>query len=78
MEVPGYYGEQVQVLQLAKKGLFEKGVYGWRFPYGSTGMISLGDGNFYFSEDFYEEGQHGSRICLYRYTGEAERPFEKI
>ena len=78
MEVPGYYGEQVKVLQLAKKGLFEKGVYGWRFPYGSTGMISLGDGNFYFSEDFYEEGQHGSRICLYRYTGEAERPFEKI
>ena len=75
--MPGCYGEEVKVLQLAEKGLCEKGVCGYRFPYGSTGMISLGGGLFYFSEEFYEDGAHGSNICLYRYTGDAEGPFEK-
>lgn len=74
----GCYGETGNVLTLVQKGLFEKGVYGYRFPYGSTGMISLGDGRFYFSENYYVDGLHGSRICLYRYTGNAEMPFEKL
>ena len=53
----------------------EKG--GSYFRYGSTGMIALGGGLFYFSEDHNGEGYWDSTICLYRYTGEG-RLFEKI
>ncbi len=37
------------------------------FPYGSTGMIALGDGNFYFSRDFCIEGLYGTNVQLYKY-----------
>jgi len=76
--LPGYGDTPRKVLQLAQKGLSEKGIYGYRFAYGSTGMISLGDGRFYFSEEHYDNGAHSSEICLYRYTQEAEKPFVKI
>ena len=66
------------VLSLKESGLYEKGIYGYRFPYGSTGMIALGDGFFYFSHNAVVEGKHCSEICLYRYTGDAEGPFEQV
>ena len=69
----GVYG---MTLSVKEKGLYEKGIYGYRFPYGSTGMIALGDGYFYFSEDHGKNGEYSSDIRLYRYTGLAERPFE--
>ena len=62
-------------LKIKEAGLFEKGIYGYRFPYGSTGMISLGDGYFYFSHNKVEDGKHYAEICLYRYTGAADGPF---
>lgn len=37
------------------------------FPYGSTGMISLGDGYFYFSRDYRKEDFYGTNIQLYKY-----------
>ncbi len=37
------------------------------FPYGSTGMISLGDGYFYFSRDFQKDGLYGTNIALYKF-----------
>jgi len=66
------------VLSLKESGLYEKGVYGYRFPYGSTGMISLGDGFFYFSHNAVVDGRHCADICLYRHTGEAEEVFERV
>ena len=65
-------------LSVKEKGLCEKGMYGYRFPYGSTGMIALGDGYFYFSEDHGKNGEYSSDIRLYRYTGIADKPFELV
>lgn len=67
-------GETGKVLSLVEK---EDGILGSYFRYGSTGMIALGGGMFYFSEDHNGEGYWDSMIRLYRYTGEG-RLFEKI
>ncbi len=41
-------------------------ICGSDFPYGSTGIISLGDGYFYMARPFKEDGIHGGVIELYR------------
>lgn len=42
------------------------GIWGSRFPYGSTGIASLGDGSFYVSQAFYENGSYGSSVSMFR------------
>lgn len=76
----GHAGMTGEVLSLKQAGLFDKssGIYGYEFRYGSTGMASLGDGRFYFSEDHGQNGEFDSHLCLYRYTGAIPAPFEKI
>ena len=71
----GLNGTEGKVLFLKEEGLCGNSIYGCRFPYGSTGMASLGNGYFYFSEDHSEKGSYSSEIRLYRYTGDAEKPF---
>ena len=71
----GLNGMQGKLLSLKEAGLCGNSIYGYRFPYGSTGMASLGNGYFYFSEDHSEKGSYSSEIRLYRYTGDAEKPF---
>lgn len=62
-----------------EKGIpHESGVWGWNFPYGSTGMISLGDGFYYFSEEGRDEEGHFSTIRLYRWSGEENAPFVPV
>lgn len=58
-----------EVIQLAAVGQKDEatGICGIDFPYGATGMISLGDGNFYFSRDFSENNTWGTDIGLYRF-----------
>ena len=62
--------ENVSTLTLAKIGREheQSGVWGMPFPYGSTGMISLGDGHFYFSQHFGngKETPWGTNVVLYR------------
>ena len=41
-------------------------------------MISLGDGLFYFSEDYKDDEGYASHIRLYRYTGDMRKPFEAL
>jgi hypothetical protein len=69
---------QGALLFLKETGLCSNSIYGYRFPYGSTGMIALGNGYFYFSEDHSEKGSYSSEIRLYRYTGDAEKPFMPV
>ena len=63
-----------ETLALAKAGEYHEasGVCGWNFPYGATGMISLGDSYFYFSQDRgnREEGW-GTTVKLYQFREEA-------
>ena len=53
------------------------GIRGVEFPYGATGMISLGDGYFYFSQDFREEDGWGTEVVLYRFDREKDN-FERV
>ena len=71
----GLNGTKGKVLWLKEAGLCDNAIYGYRFPYGSTGMASLGNGYFYFSQDHSDKGAYSSEIRLYRYTGNAEKPF---
>ncbi len=45
----------------------KSGVRGYYFPYGSTGVISLGDGSFYFSQNYKNENGYGTNVKLYQY-----------
>ena len=58
------YGEVMQLATLGQKDE-ATGICGIDFPYGATGMISLGDGNFYFSRDFSENNTWGTDVGLY-------------
>lgn len=65
-------GEKGDVLFLAEAGELDEntGIKGINFPYGATGMISLGDGYFYFSKDFAnEDGTRGTVVGLYEFDG---------
>ena len=61
--------EKGSELYLAKVGNCdeETGIYGYDFPYGATGIISLGDGTFYFSQNYKNENGYGSNFKLYTY-----------
>ena len=70
LEGIGHTGE---TLTLAESGEChaESGIYGWKFPYGATGMIALGDSCFYFSQpkNTPEEG-NATTVKLYRFREE--------
>ena len=74
----GALDEEITVLPLAEIGERHEasGVYGMSFPYGSTGMIALGDGCFYFSQDFGNgrENPWGTNVALYRFDGNGFEP----
>ncbi len=61
--------ETGDIMHLASLGQKDEatGICGINFPYGATGMISLGDGNFYFSRDFSGNNTYGTDIGLYRF-----------
>lgn len=78
--------EEGQVLFLKEAGNLhaESGIYGWEFPYGSTGFYSFGNGYFYVSEPATVRYNGGTRrlqtskIRLYRFTGETPIGFEAV
>lgn len=73
----GCYGETGLVLTLAKVGEEGKnGIFGSFFPFGATGIFSLGDGRFYFSEDGAADSKHFTNVVMYRYIG-GESLFER-
>lgn len=52
------------------------GVRGYYFPYGATGIISLGDGYFYFSQNYKNENGYGTNVKLYQY--EVNKGFHEV
>lgn len=62
--------EEILTLSLAKVGQKDEktNIWGIDFPYGSTGIISLGDGIFYFSQNFLNDSGHGTNIALYQFN----------
>ena len=57
-----------EVLSLLDNGAGEK-TPGWNFEYGSTGLYSFGDGQFYVSHDSKCEGGFDTHVKLYRWDG---------
>ena len=54
----------------------KSGLRGWNFKYGSTGILSLGNGLFYISENSKtKEGLQQTVLRLYRWTGDPDGPF---
>ncbi|MBQ8254662.1 MAG: hypothetical protein IJY94_04065 [Clostridia bacterium] len=79
-ELIGYDGEKGLVLTLKNTGERKNGIYGVKFPHGSTGIYSFGDGRFYISHHTYskEEG-HATNVYLYRLVNnDGVIDFEKI
>ena len=60
-----------EYLSLKKIGSEHKGsgIWGSNFPYGSTGVISLGENKFYFSIPSGEDGKWKAEIVPYTYDG---------
>lgn len=74
-------GEKGAVIQLAESGLYDErsGVYGWNFNWGATGIFSLGNGYFYISQNgVTPDKKQSCRLQLYRWTGEADSPFDEV
>lgn len=69
LENPPVEKDGKKYLPLAKKHLHDEksGVYGLDFKYGATGMISLGNGMWYFSKDKKTEQGYCSEIVLCQY-----------
>jgi len=71
MNAPEYEKDGKTYLPLAKRGLaHESGIYGSDFAYGSTGVIALGDGLYYFSEPTSKAGVYTSCVRLYKLSGD--------
>ena len=67
-------------LTLLDDGIYHKesGVYGYVFPYGSTGMQALGGGYFLFSKEKKNSaGLCASDVELYRFVGQPSKLFDK-
>lgn len=72
-----YHGKD-KVIPLAEGGLRDNatGISGWNFAYGSTGMHALGNGYFYFSENYASKDGQSTTLRLYRRTS-SPQGFEK-
>lgn len=78
-ELIGRKGEKGLVLTSAKLGVMGKqeGIYGTNFPYGATGMASMGNGVFYFSHDGYDSDKgYFTTVTKYRYAPNGSEIFE--
>lgn len=64
--------EEMETLSLLPLGECDaaSGVYGWRFPYGATGLNSIGDGQWLISHNRVEDGEQCSTIHLYEWNRE--------
>lgn len=69
----GCDGLQGEVLSLKPVGPCENGIYGSRFPYGSIGLFSLGDGSFFVGcPDHSDPDDLAAHVILYRLQMEGE------
>ena len=77
-ELIGIDGEVGELLSLQKLGNRREGedIWGWYFPYGSTGLYSFGNGEWLISENCLTDGGEQCSY-IYKYTFDGEHPFVK-
>lgn len=68
-----------KVLALSSMGQYDEasGIYGWHFPWGATGIHSVGDGYFYISHNSSWPEQCAT-LRLYKWTGGSVQPFAMV
>ena len=71
--------ERGRLLTLLPEGLHDpaSGTYGWEF-HGNYGLAALGDGYFYVAEGSKVGDRQAGDVHLYRWTGHAPAPFERV
>lgn len=71
MSLPAKEENGKMLLTLARLGKCHEstGICGSDFPYGSTGVIALGEGKFYFSKPSDTHGVWSTEIALYSFDG---------
>lgn len=72
---------KVKTLALLQAGPSDtkSGVYGWHFPWGSTGLCPLGDGLFYISHnEKSKDGQQQTTIHKYKWAGNTQNAFTLV
>jgi len=80
----GRGGECGRVIKTVGGDLCKSGLAtGYRFPYGSTGIASVGDGFFYISKPKSRKGENGrtyysTDTTLYRHTDDSRELFELV
>lgn len=75
------YIDEGNVVSLWDKGLEHQqtGIRGWNFGVGSTGMVHLEDGLYYFSHSHKTSEGQGSNIRLYQFGGDGPtQPFNQV
>ena len=74
-----YETKPQMLLSLSDNGEHQGDIYGWRFPYGSTGIHAFGNGWYYISENYKDPDGKGqaSHITLYKLYGRDNTPFCK-
>ena len=73
------YIKKGNVVSLLRKGLCSDGIYGWNFKYGSTGIVSLGDGYFYISHNGRSaDGKEYTNLKMYRFVPDSSLGFELV
>lgn len=60
---------RLELLQAGAK--HDSGVYGWDFPWGSTGLYAFGDGYYYVSHEGRDGEMYNTHVKLYRWDGKA-------
>ncbi len=74
--------ESAKIIKLLEVGIrhASTGIYGWKFPYGQTGLIAFGDGYYYISHNGHtDDGMQNSTVRLYRWNIDSpSAPFELI
>ena len=72
-------GHDGEALALARVGECDEatGIYRYRFGYGDTGIIALGDGNYYFSHD-RKTAEEGFTTTVKLYHHDSENGFSPV
>lgn len=69
-----------ECLSLLPEGNSTDNIYGWRFPWGTTGLCPIGEGYFYISHNARNKTtkQESTTVRLYKWTGDKDTPFQQV
>lgn len=71
--------EKVLTIALSRAGEYQQGIYGWRFPWGSTGLCAVGNGYFYISRNWKStDDTQNCNARLYHFVNDPSIVFSPV